>query len=82
MNHRGKMTAAKSEKVQQRSEAGLVSEIFPKVTKIVISMQYSQTSGRIHPTHSYGLDAEECVPIKSRFYFRGFLQRDVAIAHY
>ena len=43
MNRRGKMTAAKSEKVQQRSEAGLVSEIFPKVTKIVISMQYSQT---------------------------------------
>ncbi len=36
------MTAAKSEKVLQRTEAGLLSEIFPKVTKIVISMQYSQ----------------------------------------
>lgn len=43
MNRKGKMTAAKSEKVQQRTEAGLVSEIFSKVTKIVISMQYSQT---------------------------------------
>ena len=43
MNRRGKMTAAKSEKVQQRNEAGLVSELFPKVTKIVISMQYGQT---------------------------------------
>ena len=43
MNRREKMTATKSEKVQQRIEAGLVSETLPKVTKIAISMQYSQT---------------------------------------
>lgn len=43
MNRRAKITAAKSEKAQQKIEAGFVSEIFPKVTKIAISMQYSQT---------------------------------------
>jgi len=43
MNRRAKMTAAKAEKMQQRLDAGLVSELFPKVTEIVISMQYSQT---------------------------------------
>ena len=36
MNRRAKMTAAKAEKMQQRLDAGLVSELFPKVTEIVI----------------------------------------------
>lgn len=48
MNRRAKMTAAKAEKMQQRLDAGLVSELFPKVTEIVISMQYSQT-GALEP---------------------------------
>ena len=43
MNRRAKMTAAKAEEMQQRIEAGLVSELFPKVTTIAISMLYSQT---------------------------------------
>lgn len=43
MSRRAKMTAAKAEKKQQRMEAGLISELFPKVKKITISMVYSQT---------------------------------------
>jgi len=43
MNRRLKTTAAKTEKEQQRIDAGHVSELFPKVTKIAISMRYSQT---------------------------------------
>jgi hypothetical protein len=34
MTRRVKMTAAKAEEMQQRIEAGLVSELFPKVTII------------------------------------------------
>jgi len=41
MSRRAKMTAAKAKEKQQRIEAGLVSEIFPKVTEIAISMLYS-----------------------------------------
>ena len=36
------MTAAKTEEKQRRTEAGLVSDLFPKVTEIAISMLYSQ----------------------------------------
>ena len=43
MSRRAKMTAAKAEKKQQKLEAGLVSELFPKIKKIAISMTYSQT---------------------------------------
>ena len=43
MSRRAKMTAAKAKEKQQRIEAGLVSELFPKVTEITISMLYSQT---------------------------------------
>jgi len=35
--------AAKAEKKQQREEAGLVSELFPKVVNIGIMMTYAQT---------------------------------------
>ncbi|HMK57193.1 MAG TPA: hypothetical protein VK448_11195 [Dissulfurispiraceae bacterium] len=37
------MTALKSEKKQQRIDAGVVSDIFPKVKQIAINMTYSQT---------------------------------------
>ncbi|HKN19090.1 MAG TPA: hypothetical protein VJW95_04775 [Dissulfurispiraceae bacterium] len=43
MSRREKITAAKAEKKQQREEAGFVSELFPKVVKIGISMTYAQT---------------------------------------
>lgn len=43
MSRREKMTAAKAEKKQQRIDAGPVSGLFPKVAKISISMEYSQT---------------------------------------
>ena len=43
MNRRTKMTASKAKEKQQKIEAGLVSELFPKVTEITISMLYSQT---------------------------------------
>ncbi len=43
MNRRAKITAARAEKKQQRIDAGLVSEVFPKVAEIAISMMYSQT---------------------------------------
>ena len=43
MSRRAKMTAAKAKDKQQRIDAGLVSELFPKVTEIAISMLYSQT---------------------------------------
>jgi hypothetical protein len=36
------MVAAKAKDKQQRIDAGLVSELFPKVTEIAISMLYSQ----------------------------------------
>ena len=42
MNRRAKITAAKAKNKQQRTEAGTVSELFPKVTEIAISMLYSQ----------------------------------------
>ena len=42
MNRRAKMTAAKAKNKQQRTEAGTVSELFPKVAEIAISMLYSQ----------------------------------------
>ena len=42
------MTAAKAKEKQQRIEAGLVSELFPKVTEIAISMLYSQ-AGALKP---------------------------------
>jgi len=48
MNRRAKMTAANADKMQQRIEAGLVSERFPQVAKIAISMLYSQT-GALEP---------------------------------
>jgi hypothetical protein len=35
--------AAKAEKRQQRIDAGLLSELFPKVVEISIAMKYSQT---------------------------------------
>ncbi|MGO9014106.1 MAG: hypothetical protein ACLQF0_03915 [Dissulfurispiraceae bacterium] len=43
MSRREKIMAAKAEKKQQREEAGLVSELFPKVVNIGISMTYAQT---------------------------------------
>ena len=43
MSRRAKMTAAKAKDKQQRIDAGLVSELFPKVTEIAIGMLYSQT---------------------------------------
>ena len=48
MSRRAKMTAAKAKEKQQRIDAGLVSELFPKVTEIAISMLYSQ-SGALKP---------------------------------
>jgi len=48
MSRRAKMTAAKAKEKQQRIEAGLVSELFPKVTQIAISMLYSQ-AGALKP---------------------------------
>lgn len=42
------MTASKAKEKQQRIEAGLVSELFPKVTQIAISMLYSQ-AGALKP---------------------------------
>ena len=38
-----KIAAAKAEKRQQRIDAGLLSELFPKVIEISIGMKYSQT---------------------------------------
>ena len=43
MSRRMKVAAAKAEKKQQRIDAGLLSELFPKVIEISISMIYSQT---------------------------------------
>lgn len=43
MSRRSKMTAAKAERKQQKLDAGIVSELFPKVKKIAISMTYSKT---------------------------------------
>ncbi|MGD0283086.1 MAG: hypothetical protein ABSB95_12075, partial [Dissulfurispiraceae bacterium] len=43
MNRREKIVAAKAEKKQQREDAGFVSELFPKVADIAISMKYAQT---------------------------------------
>ncbi len=48
MNRRAKISAAKAERKQQKIEAGLVSELFPKVAEIAISMVYSQT-GALEP---------------------------------
>ncbi len=43
MSRRAKMTAAKAERKQQKLDAGLISELFPKVKKIAVSMTYSKT---------------------------------------
>jgi len=43
MNRRVRMATAKAEKKQQKIDAGLMSELFPKVSKITISMTYAQT---------------------------------------
>jgi hypothetical protein len=48
MTSRAKMTAAKAKAKQQRIDAGLVSELFPKVAEIAISMLYSQ-AGALKP---------------------------------
>jgi hypothetical protein len=42
MGRRANLVAAKAKDKQQRIDAGLVSELFPKVTEIAISMLYSQ----------------------------------------
>ncbi len=43
MSRRVKMTMPKTDREQQKSEAGRLSEVYPKVTKIVINMRYAQT---------------------------------------
>ena len=43
MSRRENITAAKAEEMRQRTEAGLLSDHFPKIAKITISMRYSQT---------------------------------------
>jgi hypothetical protein len=48
MTRRAKMTAAKEKEKQQKIDAGLVSELFPKVTQIAINMLYSQ-AGALKP---------------------------------
>lgn len=48
MGRRVKVAAAKAEKKQQRIDAGLLSELYPKVSKITINMLYSQT-GALEP---------------------------------
>jgi hypothetical protein len=42
MSRRAKMMTAKAKEKQRRLDSGLVSELFPKVTEIAISMLYSQ----------------------------------------
>jgi len=48
MNRRAKLMVSEAEKMQQKVDVSLVSELFPKVTEIVIGMQYSQT-GALEP---------------------------------
>lgn len=48
MKRRAKMTAAQTKEKQQRIDAGLVSDLFPKVAEIAIGMLYSQ-SGALKP---------------------------------
>ena len=48
MVRRGKMTAAQEKEKQQKIDAGAVSDLFPNVTEIAISMLYSQ-SGALKP---------------------------------
>ena len=68
MSRREKIVAAKAEKKQQREEAGFVSELFPKVLKITISMTYAQT-GVLEPLaravnffpHSYAIFRVNCL---------------------
>ncbi len=43
MNRRAKLAATKAEKKQQKLEYGSVSTLFPKVSKITISMKYAKT---------------------------------------
>ncbi len=43
MSRKVKMTMPKTEKEQQKSEVGRLSEVYPKVMKIVINMRYAQT---------------------------------------
>ena len=42
MTRRAKMMSAKAKEKQRRLDSGIVSELFPKVTEIAISMLYSQ----------------------------------------
>ena len=44
MSRRGKMTALKAKEKQQRTDADLVSGLFPQVLEIAISMQYTQAA--------------------------------------
>lgn len=68
MRRREKMTAAKAEQKQQREEAGFVSELYPKVVNIAISMTYAQT-GVLEPLtravnffpHSYAIFKVNCL---------------------
>ncbi|HSW62389.1 MAG TPA: hypothetical protein VLH56_03585 [Dissulfurispiraceae bacterium] len=48
MNSRVRIAAAKAEKKQQKLESGTISEIFPKVSKITVSMRYAKT-GALEP---------------------------------
>jgi predicted DNA-binding antitoxin AbrB/MazE fold protein len=43
MNRRGKIASAKAAKRQQNIDAQLVSELFPGIAEIIISMVYSKT---------------------------------------
>lgn len=43
MNRQMKIKAAKAEQKQQKIDAGLVSELFPTVQEIAVSMKYNQT---------------------------------------
>jgi len=68
MSRRKMITAAKAEKKLQREEAGVLSELFPKVVKIAISMTYAQT-GVLEPLtravnffpHSYAIFRVNCL---------------------
>jgi len=43
------MTAAKAKEKQRRTEAGLVSELFPQIAEIAISLMYIQ-AGALQPS--------------------------------
>jgi hypothetical protein len=48
MARKGKMTAAQEKEKQQKIDAGVVSDLFPKVAEISINMLYSQ-AGALKP---------------------------------